>query len=275
MNLLEEKITDLLKELKENYNAIALKAEFEDEGSSLEDTLRLQGFANRAGLELNVKIGGCGALKDLYEAKHFGAKSIVAPMIESAYAVEKYLQTIDIAFEEDEKEQTDFYINLETIVGYKNIDQILSVSNHKNIKGIVVGRLDFVKSMNLANKKVNSCQIFEITSDIAQRVKQLQKKLTIGGNVSTESVDFFKNLPNNSLDHIETRKVVFDFKRSSNSKETLEEGIKKALNFEILWIENKQQNYGIFQKEDTLRLKVLKERYEKEIQKIGTYSYTE
>lgn len=275
MNLLEEKITDLLKELKENYNAIALKAEFEDEGSSLEDTLRLRGFANRAGLELNVKIGGCGALKDLYEAKHFGAKSIVAPMVESAYAVEKYLQTIDIAFEEDEKKQTDFYINLETIVGYKNIDQILSVSNHKNIKGIVVGRLDFVKSMNLANKEVNSCQIFEITSDIAQRVKQLQKKLTIGGNVSTESVDFFKNLPNNSLDHIETRKVVFDFKGSSNSKETLEEGIKKALNFEILWIENKQQNYGIFQKEDTLRLKVLKERYEKEIQKIGTYSYTE
>ena len=40
MNLLEKKMVDLLKDLKENYGALYIKTEFEAEGTHIEEILR-------------------------------------------------------------------------------------------------------------------------------------------------------------------------------------------------------------------------------------------
>ena len=42
MNLLEKKMVDSLIDLKENYNVLAIKAEFEAEGTSFEEAFKLR-----------------------------------------------------------------------------------------------------------------------------------------------------------------------------------------------------------------------------------------
>ncbi|MBM4127439.1 MAG: hypothetical protein FJ247_08855 [Nitrospira sp.] len=97
MNILEKRMVDVLKDLRENHHVQGIKAEFEAEGARLEEALRFKEVITKAGLELTIKIGGCEALKDMYDARYIGVTRIVAPMIESPYALNKYLGCAKLA----------------------------------------------------------------------------------------------------------------------------------------------------------------------------------
>lgn len=252
MNLLETKMLDLLIDLRENHCALGVKAEFEEEGASYQDAVLLKELADLAEFDLTIKIGGCKAIKELYEAKEIGANSIVAPMIETPYSAESYIKAIKSVFNLEELKNTAFLMNIETITGYANFDDILNLEESDFLSGIVFGRGDFVKSSGLTKEDVNSDKILEIANTLAAKAFDANKNFIIGGNVSTRSLSFFKKLPK-SLNKIETRKVIFDAQKllSFNNPE---EAILKAINFELLWIKNKQENYGIFHEIDKQRI---------------------
>ena len=69
MNKLEHKMVDTLKDLKENHHVLGIKAEFEAEGTRLEEALRLKEVVTKAGLDLTIKIGGCEAIKETVREK--------------------------------------------------------------------------------------------------------------------------------------------------------------------------------------------------------------
>src|SRR3989338_6075428 len=100
MNILERKMVAALQDLKENHHVVGVKAEFEAEGTRLEEAMRLKEVVTRAGLDLTIKIGGCEAIKDMYEARVIGVSRIVAPMVESAYALKKYLAATKLVWTE-------------------------------------------------------------------------------------------------------------------------------------------------------------------------------
>ena len=75
MNRLEKKMLDALIDLKENHHVVGVKAEFEAEGTRMEEALRLKEVVTKAGLELTIKIGGCEAIKDLFDARIIGVNN--------------------------------------------------------------------------------------------------------------------------------------------------------------------------------------------------------
>ena len=88
MNLSEKKLAELVRRIGERGHLKSIKAEFEAEGTRSDELLRLLDVTRTCNVPLTLKIGGCEAVKDLYEARQFGARYIVAPMIESDYALQ-------------------------------------------------------------------------------------------------------------------------------------------------------------------------------------------
>jgi hypothetical protein len=260
MNLLEIKILDTLKDLKENHHVVSVKAEFETEGTKLDEALRLKEIISNVGLDLTIKIGGCGAIKDMYDAKKIGVCSIIAPMIESCYAMEKYINATKFVFNDEERKNIKFLINLETITGYLNFKDMVNSPCFSDVAGIVLGRDDMTGSMNLKKEDINSEKIFDIANNLSISMQKLQKDMIVGGGVTVESLPFFSKLP--YISRFETRKIIFDAQKSLKDK-NVEQGILKAIEFEFLWLKNKREFYGIILKEDEIRLQMLETIYKK------------
>jgi len=85
-------ISDLVR-LK-RLGAVGVKQSFEDEGASREDIRKMRAMTSAANLDLNVKVGGCEARNDISFCKKIGVNGIVAPMVESKYALKKFIQTV-------------------------------------------------------------------------------------------------------------------------------------------------------------------------------------
>ena len=144
VNQTERKMTELLKIGKESYGVVSVKAEFEAEGTRMEELLRLVDVARAAQLPLTVKVGGCEAVRDLLEAKQVGVSYIVAPMVETPYALSKYIAAKNTVYLEEEREDTDFLFNIETITAYENLEAIVELASETGgVEGIVFGRVDF------------------------------------------------------------------------------------------------------------------------------------
>ena len=73
-----------------------IKQSLEDEGASFNDIKIMKKITSAAKVDLNVKIGGCEAKNDIFFRKKIKTNSIVAPMVESEYALRKFIQCASI-----------------------------------------------------------------------------------------------------------------------------------------------------------------------------------
>lgn len=268
MNLLEKKMVESLIDLRENHHVVGIKAEFEAEGTRLEEAMRLKEVVTRAGLNLTIKVGGCEAIKDMYEARVIGVNKIVAPMIETPYALKKYIQATQLVFPDVEHQETKFYVNIETITGFENLDAMLGIPEAKYLNGVVLGRVDMTGSMGMTREDINDEKVLKLAKEISKKTKALGLDMVIGGGVSAYSLPFFKELGEGMLDYYETRKIIFkapDALKDPNA----DKGILKAVGFELMWLKNKRDFYGMIFKEDEQRLAMLEYRYKKLIEEAG------
>lgn len=254
MNAIKNELKNLLIDLKNNNNAIGIKSEFEDEGSSLEEVNILKEIADFCDVNFTIKIGGCGALNDINQAQVLNVDSIVAPMIESSYALEKFTSTAESVYS---KYKPNLFINIETINGVNNFDEIINSKEFDKLIGVVVGRFDLAKSIGLECKDCNGDKIFDIVQDIAQKTKNAGKIFTVGGGVNTSSLNFFNKISNH-LDYFETRKIIFDANGVIKNNDI--SAIEKAIKFELLWLNLKQELYGFTSDKDTKRFNILNSR---------------
>jgi hypothetical protein len=261
MNKTEREMVEILSRGREKFGVVSVKAEFEAEGTRLEELLRLVDIARAAGLSITVKIGGCEAIRDLLEAKQIGVRYIVAPMVESAYAVSKYVLAKNIVYTPDEQRDTDFLFNMETITGFNNrLDLMKEILVPGGADGVVFGRVDFVGSMGWKRDVINLQQTTDYALEVAKLCKESGKQLVMGGGVSIESIEALRQVHAIHLDRFETRKVVFgaDIALSCD----IEEGLMDAVQFELLWLLNKRDYYSGIASEDAKRIEMLEARWE-------------
>ena len=234
---MEQELLIKLKELK-TLGAKAIKAELSSELLSPQELSFLKKLAGNAGLKLTLKVSGAEDEGGIIIAKELGADNVVVPLIESGYSLHKFL-----ILAEKIGLKADIFANVETINGTKNIDEILS---QQGFKGVVFGRSDMCGSLGLTCKDADSDRIFEYAKAISEKMKG--RIFCIGGRVSESSMSFLRKIP--YLSGFETRKIVFDAEALNSFG-----AIKKALEFELLWLETKQQNQF-----DLERIEIIKRR---------------
>ena len=270
MNVLERKMVGVLIDLKENHHVNGIKAEFEAEGTRIEEMLRLKEVCDKSGLGLTIKIGGCEAVRDMYECRTIGVARIVAPMVESAFALHKFLSAVNLAFPSDERKEIDFAVNTETISACRAFPEMLNLPEIGQLNGIVMGRVDLTGSMGLSREDINHPQVLELTRQVFMQAKAKHLETAVGGGVSKFSLPFFRQLEPGLLDRYETRKVIFKCPEALDEK--ADKGILKAVGFELMWLKNKRDYYKLIAEEDDNRIAMLEKRYKALIEEAGGHT---
>ncbi len=256
MNKIERQMLDKLKCLKQDHGIIAVKAEFEAEGSRTDELVMLNEVIFKADMQLYIKIGGCEAVRDLDQCRLLGASGIMAPMIESPFAMKKFVGAAKKVYGRD-VDDVEWIINAETVTCHKNLDAILD-EGKGFLSTVSIGRVDLSASMGLTRAEINGDEVFKMTKDIAERSKKYGYKVNFGGGISFDAVPFICSLyPLN--DRFETRKIVF---RASDDPEKIKAGILTAMEFETLYLKNKCEFYNRMSMEDQARLEMMAERLE-------------
>lgn len=252
MEKTKSRMLDILKELKDDHGVIAIKAEFEAEGSRKDELIMLRDLIETiGGLGFIIKIGGCEAVHDLDQCKLLSATGVMAPMIETPFAMEKFKK----AFTKVYGEQSDIerIINAETKTCLSFFDDILK-QGENFLTGVTIGRSDLSASMGIARKDIECEKVFEATKEFALKAKAKNLITNFGGNIGMESVAFIvKMCP--YIDRFETRKVVIS---KNDNAESLRNAILLALSFELEYLKFKSDYYTKMAKEDIERVKRLK-----------------
>ena len=257
MNVLEYEMIELLEILKNEYGVFEIKAEYENEGSRQVELMRLKDIVDAVRLPLILKIGGVEAVTDIYNALSLGARGVIAPMAETAFATSKFLNAIDTFVPADNQKDIEFAINIETITAYHNIEEILSLDKINLLSSITVGRVDFTASLGADRSFANSNEMLKYCTEIFQKTKEKGLKTTLGGAISVDSVPFIESLVSkNLLNKFETRKLVYHKSAIKNISEGLPAGIK----FELLWLKSKRRYYHRVTNEDEKRIAMLEKR---------------
>ena len=182
----------------------SLKGEFEAEGLTRIDIAAEALFAARQGLDYLVKISGAEAKSDVFYLVDLGVTSLVCPMVETPFAMEKYIDMLPKdAFEH-------VGVTIETITAVSNIDAILTEG--KVLTEVTIGRTDLTASFR--GEGVESEQTIAMVKTVARAAKAKGLKVTMGGSVSKYTRELLQvdNELRELLDYIETRKAVMPVK---------------------------------------------------------------
>ncbi len=229
-------LRDTTKQLRNKYNCVGIKTSFEDEGASFRDIVTLRALTAEHGLKLAIKIGGAEAKTDIRNAIDLCCDSIVGPMIETTYALEKYDQATKNC-------EIPKGVNLETITALNNIDLLLTSQAIQNIDYFVVGRVDLIGSLGKDRSTIDSPETQKIVETAFTKLKITKQPTYLGGALSKSSKKFIQTLYTKGLlDYIETRFVIL--KLTPDFFNVYDEAIKTSHEFELKWSEHLYKKYA-------------------------------
>lgn len=235
-----------------NKRLISIKISFEDEGLDFTDCLFMKSYCDKYNIKLYLKLGGAEAIRDIKDANKLGITKIIAPMIESDFALEKYVKAAESHYT---VQDGGLGLNIESITGYRNLKTMFDNKFSNSLDSITIGRGDLAESLclNRYDGGVDSKQIYELCIDILNQAKAKGLSTYIGGSMSAKSEQFCLSLiENNLLDNFETRNVIFH--RDTLKYYTFSDLIKGAKELEYNFLIAKQKYYTQLANQDLKRI---------------------
>jgi hypothetical protein len=237
------KLLESLKQLKDAHGVLGLKAEFEAEGATFREVMTQRIWTLKAGLPLHLKIGGVEAIRDIRDARDLEVDGIIAPMVESPFALTKFFSAIDRIYSH---EAPHLFINLETITGYNARGEIFSLAKER-ITGVTIGRTDLCGSLLNETHDPNDQKIFDLVEDMIQQLTALEIPVTLGGTLTQDTLKVIRENPQwiQLVPKIETRKIVFDTQWLVDHPESLSAGLTFEQDF-LQFFESEEQRERAF-----------------------------
>jgi hypothetical protein len=251
---IENELFEQLLYMKERYDLIAIKAEFEAEGSSFNDVVRLRRLTEKAGVGLYLKIGGVEALRDIKDSIELGVDGLIAPMVESPFGLEKFLDAIQSVYK---GRSARLAINIETQGAVERLDAILDLAAG-SIDGVTIGRTDLSASYMDDSVVPDSEFIDGVVRTVGGAARRRGLSCTVGGSLSVVTVERYLASPELAalFDAMETRKVVLPAEVMLRAPGALEE----SLRLEELCILSKREINDSMIGADLARLEKLRSR---------------
>lgn len=249
--------------LVKSGHLLALKAEFEAEGSTLEDLCFLSNLCIAQNIPLTIKIGGPAAKRDMNEAWQLCASNILVPMVESLesllYAINSYSHCRPIF--QDIVKPPRLLFNVETKSCVDDLPRIVNYLNENPdvVSGIVVGRTDLAASLGYTDPE--NPDLTKIIIECFNKLSVLPLHITVGGSISSQS---FQNLSSfksfSSFNAFETRKCTL----SSSSLDTtslFHSMVESSLCFERSLLQDSNSNLSKLQDSNLSRVEAINRRY--------------
>lgn len=241
MNSAEAEMLELLRRLRGEHNVRGLKTEFEAEGVRLEEVLRQKELCMRADLALTLKIGGCEAVSDMRTAQAVGVDALVAPMIESAFALRKFVDAAKSVFTQAERESLELRVNVESRSGAADYDAMLAAEQFAALSGIVIGRKDL--ALSLGSGDVDDPRVIACCKEIFRKTRAARPaaQCSMGGMISPAALPLLEEFAG-MVSSVETRKVIYDIPAEGGAR-GLFAAAKLGCEFETLWYRNRRNYY--------------------------------
>ncbi|MBX7059671.1 MAG: aldolase [Leptospirales bacterium] len=217
----------LREQLRELHSAgflCALKTGTEVEDMSFDEIRLLRAISDQI-IPLYVKVGGPEARNDIREMARIGVDAIIAPMIESHYALAKFIETLHDVLGASGYERMQKGVNLETIVGFRNLNEILKSAEARELDQLTAARSDLSGSMGLS---ADDDRVLELCSIIVAHARENDLRTSVGGGIHTPAVE--RIIERVRPETVNTRHMVMPCRALLGR---VNEGVERNLEFEV------------------------------------------
>lgn len=248
----EQKLKSTLQLLATEHGIVGVKSGTEAEDMSFEEIAMMNRISSGI-VPHTVKIGGPEARNDIRELVRLNVDGLIAPMIESPYALNLFVETIQEIVPPEKLARISLGINLETLQGYANLQAILQASQFRYINKVTAARTDLSRSLGMEQE---SERVFQICQEIVSYTRKKGVLTSTGGSLQKNNIRTI--MERIQPDTINSRHMVLDCGKIQPDPET---SLQKALQFELEFY-NEIERSGLSTKSYDQRIGLLETRME-------------
>ena len=226
----EEALREQLMLLREECGATSLKVSTEDAGMGYDEIRTVHRLFHDI-LAIQAKIGGPEARQDMRSVVDIGCRSVVGPMIESGYSLQKFIESLKEELGEKVYGFIGKQINIETEVACRNLDEIFARPEISELDQITVGRTDLCRSLG---REPNHPEVQRRVVDVVNAAKSHGIAVSVGGRITPKDAVHLMERCAPTL--LNTREVGFDPAACGDP----EEAVRRIVDFEIAVLEHQK-----------------------------------
>ena len=218
----ERELRIMAIDLRDSHGCLGMKMSTEDMGDSFEWINIVANKVLSDVLPVYVKIGGPNATGDIKQALSLGVAGIIAPMVESPYALKIYINALRNFIPRNVLDEMLRGFNAETITCYNMLDEILKIPEVEELNHISIGRGDLFRSMG---KTWDDPEVLQVTIDMVDKIQAASIPVSVATPTPQSALNLVSMI---QPDKINSANVYFSVSETPD----IQEAFKKGLIFE-------------------------------------------